>query len=586
MKTKKTKNESTSVKADKSAPTQAKPRTFQEVRLTEIRINPLNPRKNFSGPKYDELLASVRSKGVIVPLLLRPLSDNAIGKVYEIIAGERRFRAACEAAKESGSIENARIPAIVQEMTDDDAYDCMTVENLQREDLTPLEEARAFKLYLDRKGPDALQELAERTGINPCYIRRRTAILTLPEKILKSWEDGDIAHGHLEQLVRVSDRKEQTEFYDMAIRQDWSVKILKERIESRTPKLACALFLKDVAGCPTCPKNTDVQRNLFGEDVATKALCLDPDCYRQHQECWIDANWPKFKSSRKLETNGARFREATRWDEHHNIYRDVQEKCRTCEHFLSIITLDGKVDDKISCLGPKKCHETIYNPKSSAARKAADPNAPHVPWHGRFFREKHYEALIPALETHLPDDDPRILRVILLTMLEGADSEILKTFARKYDEPKNIPKETWHQYETASAWRVIEQFDAAKLMRVLRETAVHVLLDGLNITSQEYHRGATSPLMRHLVACHLGADLQKDWRMNEDYLDKKTTKEIHAIAAQFDFFKDDKAKAYLYEKLGKKRDRFDLCKKAELVKVILESGIDLAGKVPAEILHQ
>ena len=68
--------------------------------------------------------------------------------------------------------------------------------------------------------------------------------------------------------------------------------------------------------------------------------------------------------------------------------------------------------------------------------------------------------------------------------------------------------------------------------------------------------------------------------------EKKTTKEIHAIAAQFGLFKEDKAQAYIHETLGKKRGRFDLCKKGELVKVILESGIDLAGKVPAEIHKQ
>jgi len=163
-KSKTTKNNIEAIPAVASAETQTmNPRTFQEVRLNQIKINPLNPRKNFSGPKYDELLASVRTKGIIVPVLLRPIPDNA----FEIIAGERRFRALCEVSKANGGIENTSIPAIIQEMSDDDAYDCMTVENLQRADLTPLEEARAFKLYLDRKGPESLPDLAERIGINP-----------------------------------------------------------------------------------------------------------------------------------------------------------------------------------------------------------------------------------------------------------------------------------------------------------------------------------------------------------------------------------------------------------------------------------
>lgn len=72
--------------------------------------------------------------------------------------------------------------------------------------------------------------------------------------------------------------------------------------------------------------------------------------------------------------------------------------------------------------------------------------------------------------------------------------------------------------------------------------------------------------------------------MTKEYLGKKMTKELHALAEKFGIFNEDKAKAYLYETLGGKRDRFDLCKKTDLIKIILESGVDLAGKVPDEIL--
>ncbi|MEI6316038.1 MAG: ParB/RepB/Spo0J family partition protein, partial [Syntrophus sp. (in: bacteria)] len=327
------------------------PRTFMEIGLTQIRINPLNPRKNFSGPKYDELLASIRTKGVIVPVLLRPLPEETIDPMYEIIAGERRFRASCEVAKGNGGIEKASIPAIVQMMDDDNAYDCMTIENLQRADLTPLEEARAFKLYLDRKGPESLQDLAERIGINPCYIRRRAAVLDLPEKILNAWEEGEIAHGHLEQLIRVSDPKEQKELYEDTVRQDMSVRNLKKRIESRNPKLSSALFDRSGSGCLSCPQNTDIQRSLFGEGIATKALCHNPACYKRHQGEWIPENWPKFKSSRKLDTNGVRFDDDVNWNDYQTIHSKLNEKWETCEYLLSIIYLDGKVRNKTNCFG-------------------------------------------------------------------------------------------------------------------------------------------------------------------------------------------------------------------------------------------
>lgn len=545
-------------------------RTFEQIGLSGIRINPLNPRKNFSGPKYDELLASVRTKGVIVPVLLRPLPDEASGTLFEIIAGERRYRASCDVARKNGGIEKASIPAIVQEMTDEEAYDCMTVENLQRADLTPLEEARAFKLYLDRKGPEALQDLAERISIHPCYIRRRTAILTLPEEILKAWEDGEIAYGHLEQLVRVADPKEQVEFFEATIRQNLSVKHLKERIESRNPKLSCALFAKPPAGCPTCSQNTDVQRNLFGEDVATKSLCLNPDCYRKHQEAWIQANWPKFKSSRKLDANGFRFVGDLGWEERHHIF-NLKEKCKNCEQFLSIVTLDGKVDDKEVCTGPKKCHDALYNPSSMAARKEADPNAPRVSWHGEFFREEFYKARIPELVNALPPDDEKVLRVLLLAILE-THHDALESFGGKY-QGKDTGVYWWDHSQ--KSWPLLEGLQGAELRSILQELSLLILMDP---------KTTTAPT-RRAVSVHLGTDLPSEWRLTKEYLDKKTTREIHAIAEQFGFFKDDKAKAYLYETLGKKRDRFDLCKKGELIKIILESGVNLAGRVPAEILQ-
>ena len=151
-------------------------KSFENVVLSTIQANPLNPRKNFEGKKFEELIASVRKVGVIEPVLLRPIESGKKSKIqYEIIAGERRFRAMSQIASEDGGLDKNSIPSIIQAMSDDDAFDLMTIENLQREDLSELEEAESFKIYLEKKGKEALPELAERTGINPQYINRRGA---------------------------------------------------------------------------------------------------------------------------------------------------------------------------------------------------------------------------------------------------------------------------------------------------------------------------------------------------------------------------------------------------------------------------
>ena len=166
---------------------------YQEIELQRLQPNPLNPRKRFSGAKFDELVASIREKGVIEPILARPMGDDRL----EIVAGERRYRASLTVAETGGGLNGQKIPALVRELSDDDAFDIMCIENLHREDLTELEEAEGFKTYLDKRGPEALPDLAERTGINPRYIRRRVAVLSLPKKTLKAWEKGDLKYGHL-----------------------------------------------------------------------------------------------------------------------------------------------------------------------------------------------------------------------------------------------------------------------------------------------------------------------------------------------------------------------------------------------------
>src|SRR3989304_3191232 len=112
---------------------------FLETPLEELSSNPRNPRKGFTGPKFDELLASIKEKGVIEPIIVR--TKKAGG--YEVVAGERRLRASSQAGLQT-------IPAIVRELTDEQAFDFMLIENLQREDLTEAEEAQSFQSYVGR----------------------------------------------------------------------------------------------------------------------------------------------------------------------------------------------------------------------------------------------------------------------------------------------------------------------------------------------------------------------------------------------------------------------------------------------------
>ncbi|MCX5818426.1 MAG: ParB N-terminal domain-containing protein [Deltaproteobacteria bacterium] len=580
-------------------------RKYQEVGLIQIQTSPHNPRKHF---ELEELVASIKSKGVLEPILLRPVVTpidelyETVGGAgarksllkkpvpemrFEIVAGERRFRAACIVAEANGGIEHGTIPSMVQEMTDDEAFDVMTIENLQREDLTELEEARGFQIYLDRKGIDALPVLSERTGIDARYIRRRIAVLALPEEMLGKWEKGEIHYGHLEQLTRVQDPEKRESYFNTVAGRNLPVTWLKQQIANDAPALKSSLFPRTEAGCDQCAHNTTIQRKLFGAEISnTGGQCLSPSCFKQNQNNWLMAHWAEFREKKGYPTNGFRFQDSISWKDYQQIAsnKNAKKDCLACDKLVTIITLDGGLYyaayDK-ACIGDKKCHALNYEKPSpeetKKKEKKDDPNAPRVAWQGRHFREEHYKTRIPELVNALPAEDEKVLRITLLVLLETHDGAA-QAFGRKFD-PKNMVKgyaDEKRYRVSEAAWPAIENLDAMGIRTILREMSLRILMDA----------GSTAAHTRRRVACHLGSDLAKEWRINQEYLDKKTIAEIRALAEKFGIFADPKAQKYLYETLNKKRGKFDTCKKAELVRIVLESGVDLAGKVPAEILAE
>jgi len=566
-------------------------RIFKELVLTELQPSPDNPRKNYSGPKFEEFVASVRKVGVIEPILVRPKTIKHSNVMYEIVAGERRFRAKSIVASENGGPEHATIPAIVQEMTDDEAFDLMTIENLQREDLTEIEEAQSFKIYLDKKGKDALPELAERTGIKPQYIRRRVAVLTLPDKVIKAWEDGKIKYGHCEQLVRVKDKKLVQEYLDRLLTKDnWhrieTVHDLKKKINDHAIPLKNAKFELEAAGCLTCSSNTDCQSALFEDEKYDGVYCTNSVCFKQNQGKWLKANWKKH--GKQAGTNGFRFEDELTYGHFNNFSCEGNpgEKCKECSHFVSRVKTDGKFEDRQVCVGDKSCFDQIIKagkPERNAAKKKlekalkgekVDADLPRVAWHGEFFREGFYKNRIPEAISALNISDLRCLQLSLMAMIKSnSDSRIkfANQWIPKY-EKKNI---TWcHDVEINDVWKRIISMTADEVSQAHRDLAREIIMQTGIVTADE----------RHWAAAFLDIDLAKEWRFTQEYLDKKTTKEIMDMIVRFAINKDEKAQKFLYEKLGKKRGKFESCKKAELVSLMLESGIDLAGKVPAEIL--
>lgn len=165
------------------------------VNINDIEPNRDQPRKFFDEEALKELADSIAMHGVIQPLLVRPLSDGG----YQLIAGERRWRASRMAGL-------SQVPVVVKEMTDEEAMELALIENLQREDLNPIEEAEGFKLLMDTYS-FTQEQAAERVGKSRPAVANALRLLSLPEAVLDMVKQGIISSGHARTLIPLTDEK-------------------------------------------------------------------------------------------------------------------------------------------------------------------------------------------------------------------------------------------------------------------------------------------------------------------------------------------------------------------------------------------
>ncbi len=164
---------------------------FKLINISSIQANPQQPRKKFGKDELEDLSASIKFKGIIQPILVREKNKN----LFEIIAGERRWRAAQIAGIH-------QIPAVIKKMNDEEAIQVALIENIQRENLNPVEEARAYQAILQSDSIDH-ENLSNAVGKSKSHISNTIRLLELDIKILNYIEDGKISMGHARALIGV-----------------------------------------------------------------------------------------------------------------------------------------------------------------------------------------------------------------------------------------------------------------------------------------------------------------------------------------------------------------------------------------------
>ena len=195
---------------------------FEIISITDIQKNPYQPRKEFDREKLDELAQSIKENGVIQPIIVR--QSPVIG--YEILAGERRYRASLLAGLTS-------IPAVVKQLSDQEMMVQSIIENLQRENLNPIEEARAYESLIEKGFTHA--EIADKMGKSRPYISNSIRLLSLPEQILLEVENGKLSQAHARSLVGLN-KEQQDYFFQRIIGEDISVRKLEALLTEKKQK--------------------------------------------------------------------------------------------------------------------------------------------------------------------------------------------------------------------------------------------------------------------------------------------------------------------------------------------------------------
>src|SRR5271154_6210467 len=220
----------------------------REVDIDLIDPNPHQPRTRFREESLEELAQSIRTTGVIQPIVARP-----IGARFQLIAGERRWRAAQRAGLH-------RIPAIVREVSDHLALEMTVVENLQREDLNPVEQARAFETLIDTFGLTQ-EDAATRTGKDRATIANSVRLLKLEGPILALLEDGKLSAGHGRALLALENSSARLAVAKRAAEGNLTVRAL-ERLAPRSHKRPAAQEEAETADPNTRAALEDPQREL------------------------------------------------------------------------------------------------------------------------------------------------------------------------------------------------------------------------------------------------------------------------------------------------------------------------------------
>ena len=261
---------------------------FADIGLSLIATSITNPRKSFNPERMQELADSIKASGVHTPVLVRflpgsraPDTDREV--IYELVAGERRYRASQMAGMDT-------IPAMIRPLSDDQVLEIQLVENLQRDDLTELEEAEGYESLMQHSGINA-DQVGAKIGKSRSYVYARLKLLDLSLECKEAMRVGQIDASRALLIARIPDTKLQIKALEFAVTTDYKGDVPSVRslqtwlrsnvmlvLENASFKITDARLVEAAGSCKDCPKRTGSNPDLFAE-VDGADICTDPECF-------------------------------------------------------------------------------------------------------------------------------------------------------------------------------------------------------------------------------------------------------------------------------------------------------------------
>lgn len=533
-----------------------------------------NPRTYFDPAKMDELVESIRVQGVLQPVIVRQLDDAD----YELVAGGRRYRAAMTAFG-----ANYAMPVVVRQMDDVEARATALVENIQRDDMSPAEEAIAAAEYVGLLKGDR-DETARVFGWTRATLDKRLALMNCSTQVLDALSTRQIQLGHAELLAALS-KENQDRVLPIIVAEKRTVLEVRKLIEAASCALATAIF--DKADCAACPHNSSTQSEMFGESVGT-GNCTHRGCFNKKTEAQLTTvaatlgdEYPVVRIIRAGD-NHTRIQLAV--DGPKGVGAEQAKACHGCQSYG--VAVSG-LPDSLGKVYRGQCFDTVCNMKKVGARLAAEKaaNAPKaapsasqrsLPTSGAGATAKPTETLTPATVV-AESDKVKAFRVELWRKALRRDIGGNVELARQYllglvlcGHAKRIDETTFRLLWEQLTDRKPEVLDVGRAMAAIETVSVELRTKLMIAMLFSLIQGLEVVQLVQLCRQH-GLDLTQHWKLSKNFLELITKSEMMVVADELG----------LRAALGERFKKVFAKPKGEVIEALLTvEGFDYTGKVP------